>query len=329
MKRTFLRRIAASATCMAATCVLTMPAAAQGDWPARPIRLIVPYPPGTGPDVTARILLDGLGKALNTTFFVENRAGANAIIGTNELTKSPADGYSFLLVDRLTLSVNPLLYRPLPYDPRKDMVSVGAIADDNLYLVVSTRVPAIDFKSFIAHAKANPGALRYGSGGVGSIMHLNMELLEAGTGASFLHVPFKALAEVIPAMLGDQVDVSVGGAASLWPHVQKGTMRLLAVGAPARATLTPDIPTIEQASGGDMLLSTGYSVHARAGVAPVVVARMNAALRTVLMSPEVQASLAGRGLKPTPSTPAEVDAMIAADGARVGKLIRERGIKVQ
>ncbi len=131
--------------------------ATRGRMAARPIRIVVPYPPGTGPDVMARLVSEGLARELKATFVVENKPGANAIIGTGEVAKAPADGHTFLLVDRLTLSVNPLLYKPLPFDPKKDLVSVSNIADVDLYLVVSARVPAGDFRSFIDYAKARPG----------------------------------------------------------------------------------------------------------------------------------------------------------------------------
>ena len=258
----------------------------------------------------------------------ENRPGANAIIGTQEVVKAPADGYTFLLVDRLTLTVNPLLYHP-PYDAKKDIVSVSNIADVNLYLVVSSQVPANDFKSFIAYAKANPGRVGFGTGGVGSVMHLNMELLQAGPGVDFLHVPYKALAEVIPAMLGGQVQATSGGVEALLPHVQKGTLKLLAVGAASRQSVAPSVPTIVEAGGSDMLLSTSYSFHAKAGTPPEIVSRMHDALAKVLSQPELVKWAADRGLRAGASRPAELDAQIATDSDRIGRLVRERGIKVQ
>lgn len=327
MRRKFLQRACAAAAVIAAACLA--PAWAQATWPARPIRIVVPYPPGTGPDVMARLVTEGLGKELKASFVVENKPGANAIIGTSEVVKAPADGHAFLLVDRLTLTVNPLLYQPLPYEPRRDLVSVSNIADVNLYLVVAAQVPAQDFKSFVAYAKANPGRVSFGTGGVGSVMHLNMELLQAGTGVEFLHVPYKALAEVIPAMLGGQVQATSGGVEALLPHVQKGSVRLLAVGAAARTPVAPTVPTITEAGGADMLLSTSYSFHARAGTPPEILARMQAALGKVLSAPDLQAWAAARGLRAGASKPAELDAQIAADGERIGKLVRERGIKVQ
>lgn len=289
----------------------------------------MPYPPGTGPDVMARLVTEGVGKELHATFVVENKPGANAIIGTHEVVKSPADGYTFLLVDRLTLTVNPLLYQPLPYDPKRDLVSVSNIAHVNLYLVVNAQVPANDFKSFVAYAKTRPGEVSFGTGGVGSVMHLNMELLEAGTGVQFLHVPYKALAEVIPAMLGNQVQATSGGVEAMLPHVQKGSLKLLAVGASARAAVAPTVPTITEAGGSDMLLSTAYTFHAKAGTPPEILARMNAAVAKVLSQPDLQAWATARGLRAVASKPLELDAQIAIDGERIGRLVRERGIKVQ
>lgn len=326
MRRHFFHRACAAAALLAAAC---LPSAwAQGDWPTRPIRIVVPYPPGTGPDIMARLLTDGLSKELKTSLVVENKPGANAIIGTQDVVKSPADGYTFLLVDRLTLTVNPLLYKP-PYDPKRDLVSVSNVADVYLYLVASSQLPVTDFKSFVSYAKANPGKVSFGTGGVGSVMHLNLELLQSGTGIQFLHVPYKALAEVIPAMLGGQVQVTSGGVEALLPHVQKGTLKLLAVGADARQPVTPDVPTIVEVGGSDMLLSTSYSLHAKAGTPAPILNRVNEALTKLLSQPALKSWAAERGLRAGASRPAELDAQIASDGDRVGRLVRERGIKVE
>ena len=211
-----LRRRACRA--LAAALIGAMPwtagVAQATDWPSRPVRVVVPYPPGTGPDIMARLVTEKLAKELKAPFIVDNKAGVNGSIGTDAVVKAPADGYTFLLVDRLTVSVNPLLYK-LSYDPRKDLASVSNIADVSLYLVVSAALPATDFKSFVAYAKSQPGRVAFGSGGVGSISHLNMVLLEEATGTSLLHVPYKAFAEVIPAMLSGDVVASSGGVEAL------------------------------------------------------------------------------------------------------------------
>lgn len=326
MRGKSFQRACVAVALMAAACLNS--AWAQGNWPSRPIRIVVPYPPGTGPDVMARLVTDGLSKELKTSLVVENRPGANAIIGTSEVVKAPADGYTFLLVDRLTLTVNPLLYQP-PFVPKRDLVSVSNIADVNLYLVVNSQLPVSDFKSFIAYAKAHPGGVGFGTGGIGSVMHLNMELLQAGTGAEFLHVPYKALAEVIPALLGGQVQATSGGVEALLPYVQKGTLKLLAVGAASRQPVAPDVPTITEAGGSDMLLSTSYSFFAKAGTPPDILKRVNEALTKVLSQPDLVKWAADRGLRAGASKPAELDAQIATDGERIGRLVRERNIKIQ
>ena len=326
MRRNFFQRGCAVIALLGAAWLT--PVWAQGNWPSRPIRIVVPYPPGTGPDVMARRVTEQLSKDLNTTFVVDNRPGANAIIGTAEVVKSPADGYTFLLVDRLTLTVNPLLYKP-PFVPKRDLVSISNIADVNLYLVVKSQLPVSDFKSFVAYAKAHPGEVGFGTGGVGSVMHLNMELLQAGMGAQFLHVPYKALAEVIPALLGGQVSATSGGVEALLPHVNNGTLKLLAVGAATRQPVTPDVPTVTEAGGADMLLSTAYSFHARAGTPVEILSRVHDALTKVLAQPDLVKWAGDRGLRAGASTPAELDAQIAMDGERIGRLVRERGIKVQ
>jgi tripartite-type tricarboxylate transporter receptor subunit TctC len=326
MKRNFLQCVCATVALLAVSCLA--PAWAQANWQARPIRIVVPYPPGTGPDIMARLVTDGLSKDLKASLVVENKPGANAIIGTSEVVKAPADGHTFLLVDRLTLTVNPLLYQP-PFVPKKDLAPISNIADVSLYLVTSSRLPVHDFKSFIAYVKAHPGEVSFGTGGVGSVMHLNMELLQAGTGVKFLHVPYKALAEVIPAMLGGQVQATSGGVEAMLPNVQSGAFKLLAVGAAERLPLTPDVPTITEASGEDLLISTSYVLLARTGTPPEILARMNEALTRVLAQPKLVKWAADRGLRASASQPAELEAQIAADGERIGRLVRERGIKVQ
>ena len=309
-------------------CVAPAVLAQASDWPARPIRMVVPYPPGTGPDIMARLVTEKLAKELPASFVVDNKPGVNGSIGTEAVVRAPADGYSFVLVDRLTVSVNPLLYK-LGYDPRKDLVPVSNIADVSLYLVVSSALPVTDFRSFVAHLKANPGKVAFGSGGVGSIMHLNMVLLQDGTGTSMLHVPYKAFAEVIPAMLAGDVAVSSGGVEALQQHVAAGKLKLLAVGAPARTENEPAVPTIREAAGDDLLISTSYAVLARSGTPADVLARMNAALRRVLADPEVRAASAKRGLKANAGTAEDLARQIGADGARVGALIRDHKISVQ
>jgi tripartite-type tricarboxylate transporter receptor subunit TctC len=312
----------------AACCAFGSAFAQPGDWPARPIRLVVPYPPGTGPDIMARVVTDKLAKELPASYVVENKPGVNGSIGSEMVVRAPADGHTFLLVDRLTVSVNPLLYK-LSYDPHKDLIPVSNIADVSLYLVVSSALPVSDYGSFIGYLRANPGKVAFGSGGVGSVMHLNMVLLQDGTGTSMLHVPYKAFAEVIPAMLAGDVAVSSGGVEALQQHVAAGKLKLLAVGAPARTESEPNVPTIKEVAGDELLISTSYVMLARTGTPPDIVAKMNAALKRVLADPEVRAASTRRGLKAYATPPEELERVIGADATRVGKLISDHKISVQ
>lgn len=319
--------LATTALVCAGPAALAQPASAN-DWPARPLKLVVPYPPGTGPDIMARLLTEKLARELPASYVVDNKPGVNGSLGSEAVARAPADGYTFLLVDRLTVSVNPLLYK-LAYDPRKDLVPVSNIADVSLYLVVSAALPVTDFRSFVAYLKANPGKVAFGSGGVGSIMHLNMVLLQDGTGTQMLHVPYKAFAEVIPAMLAGDVAVSSGGVEALQQHVAAGKLKLLAVGSAARTENEPRVPTIREAAGDDLLISTSYALLARAGTPPEALARMNAAVRRVLADPEVRAASTRRGLKPNAGSADDLARQISADGARVGGLIQVHKISLQ
>ena len=307
--------------------VFGVPFAHAQNWPTKVVKIVVPYPPGTGPDIVARAVADRLSKNLNQNFIVDNKAGANAIIGTDSVVKAPADGHTLLIADRLTLAVNPLLYSPLPYDPRKDLVSISNVSDVNLYLVINASVPARTFMEFLEYARSNPGKLAFGSGGNGSVMHLNMEAIQVGANIRMLHVPYKAFAEALPALVSGTVQVSSVGVESIIGFVREGRLRLLAVGADKRVTLTPDIPTIVEAGGTpDMLLSTSFSMHARAGAPAAMLEKISAEVQRAMSDGDLRTMLERRGQTPQGSSPQALDAMLEHDAQQIGRLIRERGI---
>jgi tripartite-type tricarboxylate transporter receptor subunit TctC len=308
--------------------LIQAPLAQAQTWPGKVVRIIVPYPPGTGPDIVARAVADRLSKNLNQGFIVENKAGANAIVGTGFVARGPADGYTLLIVDRLTLSVNPILHGPLPYDARKDLVSVSNLSDVNLYLVVNAALPVKTFSDFVDYAKANPGTLSFGSGGVGSIMHLNLEAIQVSTGISIVHVPYKGFGEALPNLVSGTVQVGTIGLESIQGLVRDGKLRLLAVGAPNRIPLTPDIPTITEAGGdSNMLLSTSFTMHARAGTPPDVLQEISAQVRRAMKDPELRGMLERRGQTPQGTDPKAVDALLESDLKQVEKIIAARKLK--
>jgi tripartite-type tricarboxylate transporter receptor subunit TctC len=297
-------------------------------WPTKVVKVVVPYPPGTGPDIVARAVADKLAKNLNQAVIVENKSGANAVVGTGAVVRAPADGHTLLIVDRLTLAVNPLLYAPLPYDASKDLVSISNLSDVNLYLVVNAGLPVNTFKDFVAYAKANPGKLSFGSGGIGSIMHLNLEAIQAVTGTHILHVPYKGFGEALPNLVAGTVQVSTIGVESIHGLVRDGKLRLLAVGAPNRIPLTPEVPTITEAGGTPgMLLSTSFTMHARAGAAPEVLGELGAQVRRAMQDTDLRTMLERRGQTPRGGTAQALDALLQNDRAEVEKLVKERGIK--
>lgn len=300
------------------------------DWPTKPVRIVVPYPPGTGPDIMARLLAEKLATRTGQPFVVDNKPGANAIIGTDAVAKSPPDGSTLLLTDRMTIAINPLLYKPLPYDPRRDLVAVSNVADVQLYLIVVGDFPSNTFKEFVAYAKANPGKIAFGTGGTGSVIHLNMEAVQAGAGIELLHVPFKAFAEVVPAMLGGTVQATSGAVEAVQKLVDAKKLKLLAIGSPSRSPVTPDVPTIREAGGtDDMLLSTSYTLHARAGTPKAILDRISRDVTAVLADPEVQKATKQRGQEAYGTTPEALEQRLDRDGTAVARLVSERNIKVQ
>jgi len=300
------------------------------DWPTKPVRIVVPYPPGTGPDIMARLLAEKLATRTGQAFVVENKPGANAIIGTDFVAKSPPDGSTLLLTDRMTIAINPLLYKPLPYDPRRDLAGVSNVADVQLYLMVVGDFPANTFKEFVAYAKANPGKITFGTGGTGSVIHLNMEAVQSGAGIELLHVPYKAFAEVVPAMLGGTVQATSGAVEAVQKLVDSKRIKLLAIGAPSRSPVTPDVPTIREAGGtDDMLLSTSYTLHARAGTPKSILNKISQDVTAVLADPEVQKATKQRGQEAYGTTPEALEQRLDRDGAAVGRLVLERNIKIQ
>lgn len=316
-------------------CVLVAMGAAVGSamaqsWPPKLTRIVVPYLTGTSPDVLARMLADRLAKRTGQAFIVENKPGANSIIGTSFVAKAPADGATWLLVDRLALGVNPLLYSPLPYDTRKDIASITNVGDSFMFLVAREDFPASSFRELVSYAKASPGKVIFGSGGSGHISHLNMEAMQAGAGIEFLHVPFKGIADVIPALLSGTVQVTVSGVGNVQKLVEDKRLKLLAVGAPSRSRLAPSVPTIREAGGtDDMLLSTSFSLHARGGTPAPVLEKIAQEVNSVLADPEVASFMRLKGIEPTGTSPVALDRLMDGDEKVLTKLVRDRNIKVQ
>ena len=297
-------------------------------YPERPIRMIVPFPPGGGADTTARMLAQKMGDGLGQPLTVDNRPGANGLVGTDAVAKAPPDGYTILLTDRGALGINPSLYAKLPYDPRKDFAYIGVATDGPYVLVVSAALPVKSVADLVALARTRPGALRYGSYGVGSMAQLNLEALARQAGITLQHVPYKGAPPAVAAVVAGEVDMTIASPPSLLGFVKEGRVRALAVGSDTRLALLPDVPTLKEAGvGGDPLLPTYFALAAPAGTPPAVVGRLNEALKAAVSAPDIAAKLAAAGLVPNGGSGAAMTRMVNDDMDRFGMLVKAIGIK--
>lgn len=305
---------------------------AQGAFPNRPLRIVVPFTPGGSSDVLARAIGLELGKALNQPVVIENVPGAGGSLGAEKVAKSPADGYTLLMGHTGTLAVNPALYPKLGYDPQKSFTPVAWVARVPNVLVVNTSVPASDFKALVALAKSRPGQLAYGSGGNGSAAHTTMEYLKMQTGISLLHIPYRGTAPSVNDLLAGQVQLLFTGIPALLPHIRSGRMRALAVSSPRRLALLPDVPTVAETGvpgTAGFEADQWYGLVAPAGTPAEVVSLLNQHANKALSSEEVKARLAAEGAEATPVTPKAFEELIAREIPRWAGVVQRARISVE
>nr|WP_015585979.1 tripartite tricarboxylate transporter substrate binding protein [Comamonas sp. 7D-2]AFV28964.1 BhbB [Comamonas sp. 7D-2]AGJ70627.1 BhbB [Comamonas sp. 7D-2]AKZ66508.1 BhbB3 [Delftia sp. EOB-17] len=321
-----LARRACHALAAAVWAVAATPAVAQADWPNKPIRFIVGFPPGSSPDVAARALQPGLTQALGTPVVVENRAGVTGMIAAEAVARSPNDGYTFLVTSGSAMSISIHTLPRVPINPDKDLTPVAAAARVELFLVADARQGFRNLQDLLTYAKANPGKLTYGSPGNGSAPHVATEMLRAQSGLNALHVPYRGASPALQDLLGGNVQFLFDPGIAL-EHVRSGKLRLLAVGSTQRSPLFPDTPTIRELGFADFDAGTTHGVYAPAGTPKAIVDRMNAEINKLLVQPQVAQQFEALGAQATPMTPAEFAAVIRRDSARYGAIVRERGIK--
>jgi tripartite-type tricarboxylate transporter receptor subunit TctC len=300
---------------------------AQG-YPSKPVRLIVPFPPGGSTDLTARLVARKMQDAFGQPIVVENRAGANGLVGTDAAAKSAPDGYTFLLTDRGALGVNPSLYRKLPYDPLKDFDYVGISTLGLTVVAINSSLPARTLKEFVEHARTKPGAISYASLGVGSLAQLNMESLKRAMGLDLVHIPYKGAGPAAAAVASGEVGATVTGAPPLVPHIRDGRVRALALVAPQRWSLLPDVPTVTEAGlAPDTIVPSYFGFAAPAGTGAAIVGRLSTEARRGVMAPDVAEKVAAVGLTPLGGTPAEMTQSVRQDVARFAVLVKAIGIQ--
>jgi len=317
---------ALAALFLGATLTAPLAALAQAQpWPAKPIKVIVNFPPGGAADQIARAITLPLQEALGQPVIVDNRAGAGGNIGGEVAAKSPPDGYTLLLTSGGLVSINPAIYPKMSFDPAKDLTPVAAAARVLVFLEVKPTLPVKDVKEFIAYAKANPGKLTYGTPGNGSSPHLAGEMFKDMTQTYSVHVPYRGAAPAMQDLLGGQVDFMFDPGIGL-NHVRGGKLKLLAVGSPQRSPLFPDVPTLSEAGLKGFDADSVFGFYAPTGVAPEIVGRLNREINKILATQPVKERIAGLGGEVAPMSPAEFGAKAHEDTARFGRLIRARHI---
>ena len=318
-------RALAAAVFAAAAAVVPAAAGAQA-FPAKAIRLIVPYPPGGAVDSYTRIVQQPLSDALGVPVVIENKAGASAMLGSELVAKSPPDGYTLLAGNITALAINVGVYPKMAYDPAADFVPIVRTVDVNYSLVVHPSLPVKSVPELVAYAKANPGKLSYGSAGAGSLPQLAAELLKARAAIDILHVPSKGGGPLLTDLLGGQIQVAFGDQANLMPHVATGKLRALAVSSPKRSPNYPDLPTVAETLPGFEAIAW-QGVVAPAGTPADAVRRLNEAFNKVLAMPDVRRRLAEGGLEAVGGAPDELGRLIRSEIAKWAKISRDVGIK--
>jgi len=312
---------------IALVCALALPAHAQS-YPSKPVRMIVPYPPGGGNDTFGRLFAAKLGERTGQPFLVENRPGAGTMIGTEAAAKSAPDGYTILLSSIATHALSPNLYSRVPYDPIKDFAPITLLGIAPTVLVINQELPAKSLQELISLAKSKPGALAYASGGNGTPPHINAEVFKAVAGVDLLHVAYKGGGPALTDLMAGRVHVMLDTAASAMPHVRGGKLRALALSAPKRSAEYPDLPTFAEAGLPQYDTNAWYSMHAPAGTPADIVRRLNRELVAILKDPEILARFKQLSTDPVGNSPEEFGAFVKVELDKYARIIKAAGIKL-
>ena len=305
--------------------VLPPPSAAE-DFPAKPIRLIVPFPPGGPNDIIARVIGQRMSEIVHQPIVIDNRGGQAGVLGTDAIAKSAPDGYTIGIVSASALSISPTMEK-VAYDVARDFAPITLVATVPEMLVVASSVPARDTKELVALAKAEPGKLNFASAGTGGITHLAGELFKLTAKIDIVHVPYRGAAPAINDLLGQQVQMAFLDLPVILPHIKAGTLRAVALGAKERVPTAPDVPTTAEVGMPDILIENWYGMIAPAATPPAIVAALNRVATEAMADPAVKEKLADQGLALVPQTPEQFRAYIASETARWAKVIKDAGVE--
>jgi len=315
-------------TTLALTLLLPFSVLAQ-TYPAKSVRLIVPFAPGGATDVIARLTAQKLSDALGQSFVVDNRPGANGNIGTEMAVKAAPDGYTLVMSYDGTLAINPSVYKSMPFDPQKDLVPIASVAQLPLLMLVNSNFAAKNVAEFVAYARANPGKINFSGAGYGSAGHLAAELFRARAGIELVHVNYKGGGQAVTDLLGGQIQMLMTGLTTVEGHVKSGKLRALAFTSSKRMPGAPDIPTFVESGYPGLISYTWYGILAPVGTPQDIVRKLNADINRILQAPDVRERLTALGTEPTGGTPEQFAETIKADTARWAKVVSDAGIRIE
>ena len=317
------RRLILGASLLAA-CTATL---AQ-DYPNKPIRFIVPFPPGGGTDSLTRMVANKLTDTLKWTFVVENKPGAGGNVALDTTAKAPPDGYTLVMAQTDNVVLNPLLYSKLTYDPVKDLVPVGLVASGPAVLVVRADSPYKTLADVVAAAKAAPAKLTFASPGLGTVSHLISELWQKSSGMKLTHVPYRGLSQALPDVLSGQVDMYMGSIPTLQGHIKGGKVRALAVTTAKRSPVLPQVPTYTESGIPGVELASVWGVMAPAGTPEAVIQRINTELNKALQQPDMREKIIASGAVMLGGSPQEMGELYAADRQKLAPVVRDSGTRL-
>jgi tripartite-type tricarboxylate transporter receptor subunit TctC len=320
--RTLMRISTAVLLCLGAAT-----AVAQA-YPERPIRMVVPFPPGGGTDNLARMLALELTSKLKWVVTVDNKPGAGGNLALDTVAKSKPDGYTMVMAQTDNVVLNPLLYKKLPYDPVKDLEGVSSVASGAVALVVRADSPYKTLADIVAAAKAKPGQITLATPGTGTIAHLLIQLWQNGSGVKFTHVPYRGMAQALPDLIGGQVDVYLGSIPTLLSQIDGGKVRAIAVSTTKRSPVLPNVPTFTESGIKGVELASVWGVMAPSGTPKAIVDKWNAAINDAITDPDLRKKIVATGAEMLGGTPKALDDLYASERARLAPVIRAADIKL-
>ena len=301
--------------------------AAAEDYPSKPIRLIVPFPPGGPNDIIARVVGQRMSEITKQPVVIDNRSGQAGALGTDAVAKSPPDGYTIAITSASSLAISPTLEK-IAYDPQKDLAPVTLVAEVPEMLVVAGNVPAKNMEELVALCKAQPGKLNFASAGVGGLPHLAGELFKLTARIDIVHVPYRGAAPAINDLLGQQVQMTFLDLPVILPQIKAGNLRPIALGAKTRAAQAPDVPTTAEVGMPELLIENWYGMVAPAATPPDIIAKLNRITTEAMSDPNVKDKLADQGLTLVPQTPDQFRDYIASETTKWAKVIKDAGVPI-